>query len=170
MSTTKALPSDLPKEFDQDKFYKDVELDLDNVDLAISQLSGKYVYYSFKKYELERQQSTIEIHIKVLEAQLDQQIRKLASEREPPEKLTEGAITAKVRSDTQWQAAHANLIRVSYMTSVLQSVLLGLNMKKEMIVTYCSNRRTELSMDVSLHTDKHLAELHKAKVSSLRKK
>lgn len=126
----------------------DLRINPHDLDNEIIRQPGLYAYYSELLGQEQRRFKQKKLEFSVYEATLGKQIRdRLEALGKKP---TDRAVEHVMHSDDNWIRRKRELIDIEADMDKFQNVIWALVQKKEMLITYASNRRQEMSQGFAI--------------------
>lgn len=120
---------------------KDMRFNPNELDNAMLEQASTYSRYGVLAAQAALQRDNLETRLELLEAQLDQQIRKKLEEEGT--KITENVVSNRIRRQRQYIAVKAALNEAEAIYSLLHTALRSLEQKRDMMVQINKNQERE---------------------------
>lgn len=132
---------------------RDLAIDPTDLDTDITRQASLYAYYSEAATKANMDLKAHRLRLEIFEAALYQKFKDLAFAR--GERITEKSIDSLIRGHPEWQSQSSRLIELEAIVEQLSGIVRAMSQKKDMLVAFSANRRSDRSGHFGLKGDRH---------------
>lgn len=164
--TAKAAPPPLKQFIDLNELKKDVAINPNDLDSALTEHAALYVHYAVNTVDARRQHERLKHAFEILEARLDAEYRESLAEGKKP---TEAAIRNALVADKRWSSAQARVIEAQSIWKRCEIAERAMEQRKDMILELARDRRKEKEGQLKVMESQNLREQVLGVLSSAQK-
>lgn len=130
---------DLEKFVDEGELAQATSLNPSDLENEMLRMASLYTRFGLLTAKARRQRDAAKANLELVEAKLDGLLR----EKHKEAKVTEARLRAELVQQSKYQEAHSTLIEANGTLSALETVLMALQMKRDMLVQLNKNAERE---------------------------